>query len=98
MTLIQSKPNRRRSAARSLAGAPALVAIISGMLIAPVLLRGSSGDMNWYETRAEQARRSGDFRTAATCYARLVQANPSDPRLKDKMERMINLLELEARR
>jgi tetratricopeptide (TPR) repeat protein len=65
---------------RWLAAAPAIVALVSSLTIAAVVVSQSSGEvLHWYQTVAERAMRNRDYQLAVVCYQRLLTDEPEDP-------------------
>ena len=65
-------PGRRR-----LAAVPAVLAVVGGGAVVAWLWAAPAA--GWYAPAADDAFAAGDYRTAAVCYARLLQARPRDP-------------------
>jgi len=65
---------------RWLAAAPAIVALVSSLTIAAVIVTQSPGEvLHWYQTVAERAMRNRDYQLAVVCYQRLLSDEPEDP-------------------
>jgi len=67
----------RNKGRKLLAGLPALLAICSGLLIGTWLWIKPAQN-SWYMQQAQASLDAADYKTAAICYARLLQQNPSD--------------------
>lgn len=75
-----------RSAWSICLAAPSLVTVVAGGLLTALLLARPGNDVDEYVPRAERALESGDYQTAATCYARLLQRHPADSRAAAGLE------------
>ena len=71
----------RPSSLQLLAGVPAVIAISLGLLILTRLKSPNSRRLEWCRSIALNSMDSGDFKTASVCYARLLQADPSNREL-----------------
>ena len=61
-----------------LAAAPAVLAIFVIAVIAISINRSSPAAPQWYQIAADDAFDNRNYRTAAVCYERLLQAHPTD--------------------
>ena len=70
--------SRAKSVRRFFAAAPAVLAIVVIGVIAISMHRAAPVTPAWYQLAADDAFDSGDYRTAAVCYERLLQSHPKD--------------------
>jgi hypothetical protein len=77
VTKISTSTSGRYKGWKLAAGLPALLAICSGVAIG-ISLWVRPAQNAWYVQEGQISLDAADYKTAAICYARLLQQNPSD--------------------
>jgi tetratricopeptide (TPR) repeat protein len=80
MTKIPQGISARFRGWKLLAGLPALLAICSGVSIG-IWLWVKPAQNAWYVEKGQISLDAADYQTAAICYARLLEQNPTDANL-----------------